>query len=132
MAQRIEDVSHLDWRELKDVLEAADRTAVVIDVREPEEYEEAHIEGLPLIPMGDIIDWTETLDPEREYIFVCRSGRRSFEVAKYFQNNGFGHVHNFQGGMLSWIGEGNDVAKGSAAPIESFELPLTKKGDNEL
>lgn len=130
MTQRIEGVSHLDWRELKQVLEDENRTAVVIDVREPEEYEEAHIEGLPLIPMGDIIDWTEKLDPAREYVFVCRSGRRSLEVAKYFQNNGFANVHNFAGGMLSWAGEGNRIASGPAEPIESFELDTTK-GESE-
>ncbi|MEF3305887.1 rhodanese-like domain-containing protein [Paenibacillus sp. GYB003] len=130
MAQRIEGVSHLDWRELKEVLEQTERTTIVIDVREPEEYEEAHIEGLPLIPMGDIIDWTEKLDPRREYVFVCRSGRRSFEVANYFQNNGFSNVHNFLGGMLSWAEEGNPVARGPAEPIENYGLPTTK-GDNE-
>jgi rhodanese-related sulfurtransferase len=122
MAERIENVSHLDWRELKEALTDTDRAAIVIDVREPEEYEEAHIAGLPLIPMGDIIDWTERLDPEREYVFVCRSGRRSFEVAKYFQNNGFGNVHNFAGGMLSWAGEGNATEGGPAEPIESYGL----------
>lgn len=126
MAQRIEDVSHLDWQELKEVLEDSKRAAIVIDVREPEEYEQAHIAGLPLIPMGDIIDWTEKLDPQREYVFVCRSGRRSLEVAKYFQNNGFGNVHNFAGGMLSWAGEGNETATGPAEPIESYGLDITK------
>ncbi|GAA3399548.1 rhodanese-like domain-containing protein [Paenibacillus hodogayensis] len=129
MAERIENVSHLDWRELKDVLEDGERAAIVIDVREPEEYEEAHIGGLPLIPMGDIIDWTEKLDPEREYVFVCRSGRRSLEVAKYFQNNGFGRVHNFAGGMLSWAAEGNTIATGPAEDIDSFGLE-DKKGES--
>ena len=129
MAERIENISHLDWRELKEALEDTGRAAIVIDVREPEEYEEAHISGLPLIPMGDIIDWTERLDPEREYVFVCRSGRRSYEVAKYFQSNGFGKVHNFAGGMLSWAGEGNATEGGSAEPIESYGLDKTE-GEN--
>ncbi|MDF2725982.1 MAG: rhodanese-like protein [Paenibacillus sp.] len=128
MAQRIEDVSHLDWQELKAVLEDENRKAIVIDVREPEEYEQAHIAGLPLIPMGDIIDWTEKLDPQREYVFVCRSGRRSLEVSKYFQNNGFSNVHNFLGGMLSWAQEGNPIATGEADPIENFGLDI-KKGE---
>jgi rhodanese-related sulfurtransferase len=130
MAERIENISHLDWRELKEALEDTDRAAIVIDVREPEEYEEAHISGLPLIPMGDIIDWTERLDPEREYVFVCRSGRRSFEVAKYFQNNGFANVHNFAGGMLSWAGEGNATEAGPAEPIDSYGLDKTE-GEND-
>lgn len=132
MAQRIEDVSHLDWRELREVLDDQNRTAIVIDVREPEEYEEAHIDGLPLIPMGDIIDWTDIMDPQREYIFVCRSGRRSLEVAKYFQRNGFGNVHNFLGGMLSWREEGNEIAKGPALPIESCERADQERGSRTM
>ncbi|RKN79098.1 rhodanese-like domain-containing protein [Paenibacillus ginsengarvi] len=124
MATHIEGVSHLDWQELKDVISDGERAAIVIDVREPEEYEEAHIGGLPLIPMGDIIDWPEKLDPQREYVFVCRSGRRSLEVAKYFQNNGFANVHNFLGGMLSWVAEGGEVAGGPAEPIESYGLAV--------
>jgi rhodanese-related sulfurtransferase len=129
MAHQIEGISHLNWQELKQILEDPQNQAVVIDVREPEEYEEAHIAGLPLIPMGDIIDWTERLDPEREYVFVCRSGRRSLEVAKYFQSNGFGRVHNFEGGMLSWIEYGNPVATGSAEPIERYNLDQTNRKD---
>lgn len=130
MAQSIEGVSHLDWRELQDVLQDKERAAIVIDVREPEEYEEAHIEGLPLIPMGDIIEWTEKLDPRREYVFVCRSGRRSLEVAKYFERCGFANVHNFLGGMLAWAAEGNAIATGPAEPIESYGLEQ-QEGENE-
>lgn len=122
MAHDVEDVPHLDARELKRLLDDPGRTAIVIDVREPEEYEEAHIRGLPLIPMGDIIDWTEKLDPSREYVFVCRSGRRSLEVAKYFKNNGFDRVHNFAGGMLGWTGEGFETEAGPAGPIEHYGL----------
>jgi len=130
MTYRLENVSHLDAQELKELLEDSKRAAIVIDVREPEEYEEAHISGLPLIPMGDIIDWTERLDPKKEYVFVCRSGRRSLEVAKYFQNNGFGHVHNFAGGMLNWAEQGNAIESGSAEPIESYGLDQTE-GENK-
>ncbi|MDF2662278.1 MAG: rhodanese-like protein [Paenibacillus sp.] len=126
MPHKIEEISHLDWQELKEIIENPNRSAVVIDVREPEEYEAAHIAGLPLIPMGDIIDWTEKLDPEQEYVFVCRSGRRSFEVAKYFQNNGFSNVHNFAGGMLSWANEGNGIETGAAEPIETYGLDKSK------
>lgn len=122
MAEKIDNVSHVNAEELKSLLEDAGRSAVVIDVREPEEYEQAHIEGLPLIPMGEIAPWTEKLDPEKEYVFVCRSGRRSFEVAKYFQNSGFSRVHNFSGGMLNWIEQGNPIAAGPAEPIERFGL----------
>lgn len=112
MAQLIEGISHLNAQQLRELLARPDRTTVVIDVREPEEYEAAHIPGIPLIPMGDMIDKVETLDPAQEYVFVCRSGRRSLEVAKYFQSNGFDRVHNFLGGMLDWQSQGLEIAVG--------------------
>ena len=105
MSSVIEGISHLDVRELQSVLEDAANSSVVIDVREVEEYEAGHIPGIPLIPMGDIVDYLEQFDRGKEYIFVCRSGRRSLEVAKFFKNNGFDKVHNYLGGMLQWDGE---------------------------
>jgi rhodanese-related sulfurtransferase len=112
VAQVIEGISHLDSQELQQLLQLAEPTVVVIDVREPEEYETVHIPGVPLIPMGDIIDKLESLDPQKEYVFVCRSGRRSLEVAKYFISNGFERVHNHLGGMLDWQSAGLEVTQG--------------------
>lgn len=123
MPNIIEEVSHLNSKELKEVLSNADRQAIVIDVREPEEYEAAHIAGVPLIPMGDIIDIIDRLDAGKEYVFVCRSGRRSLEVAKFFQGNGFKNVHNYEGGMLNWQQEGHEIAVGRDNIIEQFESP---------
>jgi rhodanese-related sulfurtransferase len=121
MAQRIEGISHLDSQELRELLRQPDRSAIVIDVREPEEYEASHIPGIPLIPMGDIIDKLEEMDTAKEYIFVCRSGRRSFEVAKYFLSNGFEHVHNHLGGMLDWQSSALEIAVGpeEGAPLSA-------------
>ncbi|MDF2671154.1 MAG: rhodanese-like protein [Paenibacillus sp.] len=112
MAQIIEGISHLDSQELQRLLHLPEQTVIVIDVREPEEYEVAHIPGVPLIPMGDIIDQLDDLDTAKEYVFVCRSGRRSLEVAKYFKANGFERVHNHLGGMLDWQSAGLDIAVG--------------------
>ncbi|WP_018750990.1 rhodanese-like domain-containing protein [Paenibacillus sanguinis] len=102
MAQIIEGISHIDTKELHSLLQNPANTAVVIDVREPHEYQAAHIPGVPLIPMGEIPNRMEEFDRNQEYIFVCRSGSRSFEVARYFQALGFPRVHNYLGGMLNW------------------------------
>ncbi|GIP60654.1 rhodanese-like domain-containing protein [Paenibacillus sp. FSL W8-0186] len=105
MSEIIQGVSHIDTKELSDILQDPGNRTILIDVREPEEYIQAHIPGVPLIPMGEIIGYMDDLDPEREYVFICRSGQRSFNVAKYFQQNGFDAVHNYAGGMLDWDGE---------------------------
>lgn len=120
MAEFIEGISHLDSTELQVIVADHANPVIVIDVREPEEYKAAHIAGLPLIPMGNIIDIIDQLDKSKEYVFVCRSGRRSFEVAKFFRANGFERVHNFKGGMLDWQEQGLTVAEGEGNIIETF------------
>jgi len=102
MPQLIGGVSHFDKAELHAILQDPASDIVVIDVREPFEYEAAHIPGVPLIPMGEIPYRLEELDPEQEYVLVCRSGSRSYEVARYLQAQGFTRAHNFLGGMLGW------------------------------
>lgn len=105
--QIIEGVSHIDADDLKQLLDESKGNVYVIDVREPEEYTEGHIPGIPLLPMGDVPDLIEQFDKEAEYVIVCRSGRRSLEVAKFFQNEGIPKVHNYLGGMLEWNFETN-------------------------
>jgi rhodanese-related sulfurtransferase len=98
-------ISHYDAEELLELVERnRDARITLIDVREPEEYIEGHIPGVRLIPMGKIPEMVDTLDPDQEYLFICRSGRRSSMVAHYLQKLGFKKVHNFYGGMLSWEG----------------------------
>lgn len=124
MTQLIEGIPHLDSKQLRDLLGQADRSTIVIDVREPEEYEVAHIPGIPLIPMGDIIDLLETMDTTKEYVFVCRSGRRSLEVSKFFLSNGFDRVHNHLGGMLDWQSSGLETTTGleEGPPLSTSKL----------
>lgn len=89
--------------ELKAIL--AEGSAVVIDVRTPEEYEEGHIPGVPLKPMQEVGEWMRELSPDERYVFVCRSGARSQRVAQFLKANGFEDVANYDGGMLVWDGE---------------------------
>ncbi|CAG7624014.1 Thiosulfate sulfurtransferase GlpE [Paenibacillus solanacearum] len=130
MAQIIEHISHLNSQELIEFAGDPERRTIVIDVREIEEYEAAHIPGIPLIPMGEIIDWIEKLDPQRAYVFVCRSGRRSMEVAKFFRANGFAQVHNYSGGTLQWQQEGREVATGRERIVDAFALDQLERKIN--
>lgn len=129
MSTVIEGVSHIDAQKLKQIIDSPDHDAIIIDVREVEEYESGHIPGIPLIPMGDIPDVIDQFDRNREYIFVCRSGRRSLEVAKFLQHNDFEKVHNFLGGMLKWDGE---IVFGQERVITEFsQEQLERKRENE-
>ena len=77
----------------------------LIDVREPHEWKIAHIEGARLIPMGQVEEELDTLDPEREIVVMCRSGVRSGQVVRAMQAVGYKRVKNLAGGILRWSDE---------------------------
>ncbi|UOR11869.1 rhodanese-like domain-containing protein [Halobacillus amylolyticus] len=77
----------------------------IIDVREDEEVAQGVIPTAKHIPLGNIPEAVGNLDPDKEYVMVCRSGRRSMNASEYLKGNGFEHVKNLEGGMLAWNGE---------------------------
>ncbi|MBM3857896.1 MAG: molybdopterin-synthase adenylyltransferase MoeB [Verrucomicrobia bacterium] len=74
----------------------------LIDVREPEEYEIAHIEGSQLIPLGELISRTNELPHDEEIALLCRSGGRSAQALLWLQEAGFSKLYNVEGGILAW------------------------------
>jgi adenylyltransferase/sulfurtransferase len=76
----------------------------LLDVREDWELGVASVPGVVHIPMGQIASRIGELDPGKETVVICRSGRRSLEVAKYLQQNGLRAV-NLAGGILAWSRE---------------------------
>lgn len=103
MSYEINGIVQYNASELKHILGTGD--AIVIDVRTPEEYQSGHIPGVPLHPMQQIAEWVGELNPDKPYVFVCRSGNRSQHVASVLKANGFHHVANYDGGMLVWDGD---------------------------
>lgn len=93
-----------DAEELLQLYKQKGSSISLIDVREPDEYEAGHIPGARLFPMSQMHHWLEQLDPKKEYVLICRSGNRSYQVARYLRGLGFDKVYNFAGGMLSWKG----------------------------
>jgi rhodanese-related sulfurtransferase len=73
----------------------------LLDVREDWELGVASVPDIIHIPMGQVADRLQELDRNTEVVVLCRSGRRSLEVAKFLQQNGFKTV-NLAGGILAW------------------------------
>lgn len=73
----------------------------LLDVREGWELDVASVPGVVHIPMGEVADRLGELDRGREVVVLCRSGRRSLQVANLLQQNGFRAV-NLAGGILAW------------------------------
>lgn len=73
----------------------------LLDVREDWELGVASVPNVIHIPMGQVADRLQELDRNTEIVVLCRSGRRSLEVAKFLQQNGYKTV-NLAGGILAW------------------------------
>ena len=89
-------------QELKERMDNSENL-IVIDVREPHEYEEYNI-GARLIPLGSLPDYMDELNQHNnaEIIVHCRSGMRSGNAKLFMMDNGFSNVRNLLGGMLAW------------------------------
>ncbi len=86
--------------------------AQFIDVREPWEYRQAHPPGVTLIPLRELPQRLEELDPERPVVIICNSGNRSQTAAGILGQNGFQKVYNVLDGIIGWMQQGLPVEQG--------------------
>lgn len=84
---------------------------LVIDVREQAEYNEGHIPGITLIPMGEIPNRLAEIPKDKTVVVTCHSGNRSSQVAGYLQQQGFTNIHDMQGGLVAWQQAGLPVER---------------------
>ena len=75
---------------------------VLIDVREPHEYQICRIPGSKLIPLGEVPKRMNELDSADEIVVHCKSGMRSARAVELLMKSGFGKIHNLKGGILAW------------------------------
>ena len=73
----------------------------LLDVREEWELQVASVPGIVHIPMGEVPNRLAELDRDTEVVVLCRSGRRSMDIAKFLQQHHFRTV-NLAGGILAW------------------------------
>lgn len=77
----------------------------LIDVRDPEEYDLAHIDGATLIPLAELPNRFHELDRNRPVVLHCRRGIRSMKALKLLQAEGFTRVKSVCGGIEAWSTE---------------------------
>jgi len=75
---------------------------VLLDVREPWEYEKARIGGATLMPMRELPSRIGQIDEDKEVVAICHHGGRSMQVAMFLEKQGFKRVHNLVGGIDAW------------------------------
>ena len=88
--------------ELKAYLDQCGEPPLLLDVREPWEYEKCQLSGSILIPMQQIPTMLDNLQQEKETVVICHHGIRSRQVAYYLEQHGFDNVINLEGGVEAW------------------------------
>ena len=78
---------------------------VLLDVREPWEFDTCHIAGSVLIPMSSIPARIQELEDDAPIVCICHHGARSMSVAAFLEGNGFTQVSNLTGGVHAWAKE---------------------------
>ncbi|MCX8157206.1 MAG: molybdopterin-synthase adenylyltransferase MoeB [Verrucomicrobiae bacterium] len=89
-------------QELKACLEHPRPGVVVLDVREPEEYQIARIPGTVLLPLSQLPQRVQELDPEATYYLHCKSGMRSMKALQFLRQQGFKNLKSVKGGIAAW------------------------------
>lgn len=101
-----------------DVTELPDG-ALLLDVRETDEWAAGHIEGARHVPMSEVpqhVSYADELSPDTPIVVVCKMGGRSAQVTAWLSQQGFDAV-NLEGGMLAWAGSGRPmVSEGDQPP----------------
>jgi glyoxylase-like metal-dependent hydrolase (beta-lactamase superfamily II)/rhodanese-related sulfurtransferase len=105
-----EQVPQITVYDLAEWLEEG-RDVVVIDVREPVEWRDGHIEGARHVPMLEAVARIAELDPDRPKAVLCAGGLRSSTVISALKRRGVGWWHNVSGGMAAWTRAGLPVVR---------------------
>jgi len=92
-------------QEMKRALDNPQVGIKVLDVREPAEYEMAHISGVSLIPLSTLPRQFTTLDPNQHYYIHCQVGVRSRQAVEFLRRHGFKHLKSVRGGIAAWSDE---------------------------
>jgi rhodanese-related sulfurtransferase len=82
---------------------AAQENFILLDVREPWEFETSQIEGARLMPMGDVPSRAhQELDPEEHVVVMCHHSVRSMNVTAWLRQQGFDKAQSMRGGIDAW------------------------------
>jgi len=91
----------------------SDQGALLLDVREPDEYAAVHAVNAKLIPLGEVGARLKEIEAykDKPVAVICRSGRRSAQAVSLLKESGFTQVVNVEGGTSAWVQAGLEVIK---------------------
>lgn len=126
-------VEGIDAEQAKKIMqELPEGGYTLLDVRQPSEYEEEHLPGAKLIPLGQLGDSLDEIDKDKPVIAYCAIGGRSRVAAQLLNGYGFSEVYNLKGGIKAWQGHkasgpeelNLDLVRGDETPTEIAALAI--------
>ena len=103
-----DDVAEISPRELADRLAQGDPELLLVDVREPHEWEICRLDGATLIPLGELPRSLESLPRDRDLVIYCKGGVRGAKAVQFLRREGLSRVRNLTGGIIRWSEEVDD------------------------
>jgi rhodanese-related sulfurtransferase len=100
-----------------EALEAHCLDALVLDVREPAEYDHGHVPGSINLPQADLASRLDELPRDRPVYVLCQGGFRSLRAARFLNQMGFEQVASVKGGTAAWSAAGKPLV-GEDAPLD--------------
>ena len=97
MIGQLQAVALQEWLQDK-----ARNAPLILDVREPWEFDTCHIPGARLIPMQQVAERIDEVPADSDIVVVCHHGARSMQVANYLAEAGRDRVYNLRGGVAAW------------------------------
>ena len=101
-------ISEVTVDELDSALQSG---AVLIDVREPDEYEAGHVPGAALVPLATVPDAIDRFAIDGPTYVICKTGSRSYRACEFLADQGLAVV-NVEGGTIAWVTSGRDTVVG--------------------
>lgn len=98
-------VEQVSTEQLANMMTNASDDVFYVDVREPHEFQESHIEGMTNVPLSELESNYHLIPADKTVVIICRSGNRSLQALNKLKDFGYQNLVNVKGGMLAWEGE---------------------------
>ena len=107
---------------VQDASAQAQDGALIVDVREPDEFARVRVAGSVLLPLSEFVARCNELPADRPLLMFCHSGSRSVSATQYLLRQGYAQVANVSGGIVAWYQAGLPVTTDAPSPGEG-DLP---------
>ena len=100
------EITPQDYARIRSLPQLSSEAPILLDVREPWEFQTASLPGSLLMPMGDVPSRAHAeLDPDAHIVVLCHHGQRSLSVAMWLRGQGFERAQSLAGGIDGWSRE---------------------------